>query len=124
MATRFIDLLNLKTGTQDHVFDDSSLKGKIDFDFMQEGKDYDCKIELYGNFTKQETDHSVRMFPVETDVYVGRLKYLKVLIGQDIYYIPKSDTIGIDLDQPLYYHISRKDLIQVNQVIHADCINN
>lgn len=122
--TSFIDLLNLDTGTQDKVFDDSSMVdiGYDDFEFMREGGVYDCKIELFGDFDRTKTEKSVEVTIINSDVIIGKTEYFKVLIGSDVYYILKADAKGFELKRKMYYHFTRKDLIQVDDVIHADCL--
>ncbi|HDM9267860.1 TPA: hypothetical protein P0409_001894, partial [Listeria innocua] len=52
IATRTMELENINTKKIDTCFDDSSLVS-IDnnFDFMEIGKEYDCKIKLFGEPT-------------------------------------------------------------------------
>ena len=120
--TRFIDLLNLDTGTLDKVFDDSCEVdiGYDDFEFMREGGVYDCKIELFGDFDRT-TEKSIEVSIINSDVIIGKTEYFKALIGSDIYYILRADAKGFELKRKMYYHFTRKDLIQVDDVIHADC---
>lgn len=120
--TSFIDLFNLDTGTLDKVFDDSSVVSYDDFEFMQEGGIYDCKIELFGDFDKTKTEKSVEVNIIDFEIVIGKTNYFKVLIGSDIYYILQSDAKGFEIKQKMYYHFTRKDLIQVDNVIHADCL--
>lgn len=121
-ATSFIDLLNLETGTIDNVFNDSSVVSYDDFEFIKEGGIYDCKIELLDGFVSEETKSSVEMKIIDSNVVVGNTRYWKVAIGQDVYYVPLSQTKGVNITEKLYYEIMRKDLIQVDNVIHADCL--
>lgn len=121
-ATSYIDLLNLKTGTIDNVFDDSSVVSYDDFEFIKEGGIYDCKIELLDGFVPEKTKSSVELKIIDSNVIVGNTRYWKVAIGQDVYYVPLSQTKGVNITEKLYYEIIRKDLIQVDKVIHADCL--
>ena len=123
-VTSFIDLLNLDTGTLDKVFDDSSVVdiGYEDFEFIKEGGIYDCKIELLDGFAYKKTKTSVELKIVDSYVIVGNTKYWQVAVGNDIYYVPLSQTKGVNMNGKLYYDIMRKDLIQVDDVIHADCL--
>lgn len=121
-ATSFIDLLNLETGTIDNVFDDSSVVSYDDFEFIKEGGIYDCKIELLDGFVPEKTKSSVELKIIDSNVIVGNTRYWKVAIGQDVYYVPLSQTKGVKITEKLYYEIMRKDLIQVDNVIHADCL--
>lgn len=122
--TRFIDLLNLDTGTLDKVFDDSSEVdvGYDDFEAMRESGVYNCKIELFGDFDRIKTEKSVEVTIISSDTIIGKTEYFKVLIGSDVYYILKADAKGFEVKQKMYYHFTRKDLVQVDNVIHADCL--
>lgn len=113
--TKFITLLNLETGTKERVFDDSSVVSFHDFEFMKEGEIYDCKIELFGEF-KKESGEEITI--VERGILVGKRKYLKVQLNSDIYYVLEPD---LPLSEKMYYVYTRKDLIQVDNAIHADC---
>lgn len=123
-VTNFIDLLNIDTGTLDKVFDDSSVVdiGYDDFEFIKEGGIYNCKIELFGNFVSIKNDSSIGITLIETNVVVGNTKYLKVQINSDDYYIPESEVKNVELKRTMYFNFTRKDLIQVDNVIHADCL--
>ena len=120
--TKFVDLLNLDTGTQEEVFDDSSVVSYNDFEFMKENGIYNCKIELFGKFESKKTDDNVEVKLIESGVVIGNTKYFKVLIKNDEYYILESDADGLEIKEKMYYHFTRKDLIQVDDVIHADCL--
>lgn len=122
VATSFIELLNLDTGTEDYCFDDSRVVSYDTFEFMKEGEIYDCKMELFGEFCRERTPKSAEVTIIETDVIVGKTRYFKVLIGSDVYYILESDADGFKVDRNMYYTFTRKDLIQVDGVIHADCL--
>lgn len=123
-VTSFVDLLNLETGTLDKVFDDSSVVdiGYDDFEFIREGVIYDCKIELLDGFESEKTDSSVELEIIDANITVGNTKYWKVAVGNDVYYVPLSQTKGVNMNGKLFYEIVRKDLIQVDSVIHADCL--
>ena len=125
-VTNFIQLYNLTTKTIDICFDDSSLmgfhKGQNDFEFMKENGIYNCKIELFGKFESKKTDDNVEVKLIESGVVIGNTKYFKVLIKNDEYYILESDADGLEIKEKMYYHFTRKDLIQVDDVIHADCL--
>ena len=124
IMTSFVELINLETGTQDKAFDDSAMVdiSYKDFDFMEEGEIYDCKMELFGKFVDTAGTSSTEVTIVETGVVIGKTKYLKAMIGSDIYYILESDAKGHKIKHKMYYDFTRKDLIQVDDVIHADCL--
>ena len=89
---------------------------------MEEGEIYDCKMELFGKFVDTAGTSSTEVTIVETGVVIGKTKYLKAMIGSDIYYILESDAKGHKIKHKMYYDFTRKDLIQVDDVIHADCL--
>ena len=121
-ATRDIELQNLNTNTINLCFDDSAVVSYNNFDFIEEGKVYDCKMELLGNFEHTKSDSNVIVTILESDVLIRNTKYLKVSIDSDIYYILMSDTKNFTLTKYIYYHFTRIDLIQVDNVIHGDCL--
>jgi len=119
---RFIELENEETGTIDECFDDSaSISDDHNFNFMQIGKLYNCKIALFGAFTDIEDSDSVEVKADAPEVVIGKSIFLEVWKDDDIYYISKGDLIGVDLAREPYFSYSRKDLTQVNDVIHAEC---
>jgi hypothetical protein len=85
--TRFIDLLNLEAGTHDRVFDDSSMFdiNADDFSFIKEGESYDCKIELFGNFEREQTKKGVAVTSIGLDAVIGGTGHIQALIGSDVY---------------------------------------
>ncbi len=121
-ATRDIELQNLNTNTINLCFDDSAVVSYNNFDFIEEGKVYDCKMELLSNFEHTKSDSNVIVTILESDVLIRNTKYLKVSIDSDIYYILMSDTKNFTLTKYMYYHFTRLDLIQVDNVIHGDCL--
>lgn len=121
-ATRDIELQNHNTNTINLCFDDSAVVSYNNFDFIEEGPVYDCKMELLGNFEHTKSDSNVIVTILESDVLIRNTKYLKVSIDSDIYYILMSDTKNFTLTKYMYYHFTRIDLIQVDNVIHGDCI--
>jgi len=124
-ATNFIDLINLETGTKDHVFDNSSTVNikYENFEFMQEDKIYDCKISLFGEFKKRKTKNTTEVIVIDPNVAIGKVRFIEVRIGSNIYYISAADAIGFELKEKMNYDFTRKDLIQVNNIIHGDCLN-
>lgn len=121
-ATRDVELQNMDTGTIDVCFDDSAVVSYSNFDFIEEGKIYDCKMELFGDFDRKKTDSNVVVTILESGIIIGNTKYFKVSIGSDIYYILMSDAKDFEVTKNMYYHFTRTDLIQVDDVIHADCL--
>ena len=122
VATRKVFLLNEETGTQETCFDDSALKGYENFSFMKQGERYECKIKLFGRLGLPE-DSDLLACTVLERVPVGVRKLAKVQVGQDVYYIPERELKDIGDVDVIYYSSSRRDLIQVDNVLHADCHN-
>ena len=54
---------------------------------------------------------------------LGVRKLAKVQVGQDVYYIPEGELKDIGDVDVIYYSSSRRDLIQVDNVLHANCYN-
>ena len=122
-ATRDVLLLNEETGTQETCFDDSALLGYENFSFMKQGEHYECKIVLFGRLGLPEESDLLACTVLERRVPVGVRKMAKVQVGQDIYYIPERELKDVGDVDVIYYSSSRRDLIQVNNVLHADCFD-
>ena len=121
VATRKVFLVNEETGTRETCFDDSALKGYENFSFMKQGEHYECKIVLFGRLGLPEESGLLACTVLERRVPVGVRKMAKVQVGQDIYYIPERELEGVGDVDVIYYSSSRRDLIQVDNVLHADC---
>ena len=122
-ATRDVFLLNEETGTQETCFDDSALKGYENFLFMKQGEHYECKIVLFGRLGLPEESDLLACTVLERRVPVGVRKLAKVQVGQDVYYIPESTLKNTGDVTVIYYRSSPRDLIQVDNVLHADCFD-
>ena len=122
-ATRDVFLLNEETGTQETCFDDSALKGYENFLFMKQGEHYECKIVLFGRLGLPEESGLLACTVLERRVPRGVRKLAKVQVGQDVYYIPEGELKDIGDVDVIYYSSSRRDLIQVDNVLHANCHN-
>ncbi len=122
-ATRDVLLLNEETGTKETCFDDSALMGYENFSFMKQGEHYECKIVLFGRLGLPEESGLLACTVLERRVPVGVRKMAKVQVGQDIYYIPERELKDVGDVGVIYYSSSRRDLIQVDNVLHADCFD-
>ena len=123
VATRDVFLLNEETGTRETCFDDSALLGYENFSFMKQGEHYECKIVLFGRLGLPEESGLLACTVLERRVPVGVRKMAKVQVGQDIYYIPERELKDVGDVGVIYYRSSRRDLIQVDNVLHADCFD-
>ena len=121
VATRDVFLINEETGTRETCFDDSALKGYENFSFMKQGEHYECKIVLFGRLGLPKESGLLACTVLERRVPVGVRKMAKVQVGQDIYYIPERELKDVGDVGVIYYRSSRRDLIQVDNVLHADC---
>jgi hypothetical protein len=123
-VTSSLSLLNIETKTREDVFNDSDVVdiswNCVEFnDFMKEGELYECKITLFGKFVPDEDNSAIEVVLDNLDVLIGDTHFIKVHINSDNYYILKSDADGMELREKMNYKVSRKDLIQVSNVIHG-----
>ena len=88
---------------------------------MKQGEHYECKIKLFGRLGLPEDSDLLACTVLERRVPLGVRKLAKVQVGQDIYYIPERELEGVGDVDVIYYSSSRRDLIQVDNVLHADC---
>ena len=120
--TKNVQVKNLQTGTVDICFDDSALVSDKNFDFMSEGNEYDCKIKLFGNVVSAMQENAVLCKILNPNITVGIKKMVKVLVGDDEYYIPEKKISNFLNSKEIYFRYTRKDLIEVNHIIHADLL--
>lgn len=120
MATRFLKLKNLETGKLEECFDDSAVVGEQNFDFMEKNHRYNCKIKLFGKVVDEKTDNSTLCRIINEEVHVGTRQMVEVAMGVGHYYIPKNRINNPRRNESFYFLCVRKDLIQVDDVVHAD----
>lgn len=133
--TRFVKLENCETGKIEVCFDDSDLRHEHQkgFEFMQVGSVYDCKILLFGiaiDLSDEEAIEQSRILCRTTarellvcetiDSYssVGNRKLLQVISDGNIYYVDINDAAALNDCRRFVFRFSRKDLIQVDDVVH------
>ena len=124
-VTRYVHLRNCETGTIEHCFDDSFFcdEGQKDFWFMKVGERYECKIVLFGRPIKpgEEMDEYCmvcrQVGPMEK---LGLYYILPVESEGNIYYITDDDAEEIGDTAEFIFHSTRRDLIQVDDVIAPD----
>lgn len=125
--TRHVTLKNLETGTEDYCFDYSDMVdlkyNARDFWFMEVGKKYDCKIELFGDVIPNKSAEKAFCRIVRDDILVGNRRRVEVKVGEDIYYVPRKEVENHLKDGEFNYYYTRKDLIQVDNVIHGDYLH-
>ena len=120
--TRDLRVVNLNTGTVDFCFDDSALVCDKNFSFMKEGNEYDCKIKLFGTVVSDMQDNTVMCKIVNPRVNIGKQIMIQVMVKKDEYYIPERKIGSSSNPQSFYFKYSRKDLIEVDNVVHADLL--
>ncbi len=120
MATRDVWLKNEETGTIDICFDDSLAISEAGFDFLKVGEQYECKIGLFGEAETGPVNGAVPLKIVSKRVKVGNRNKVKVNLNGDIYYITPNKIPEFLPDQILWFSITRKDLIQVDDVLNSD----
>ncbi|MCI7691938.1 MAG: hypothetical protein MSR67_06075 [Oscillospiraceae bacterium] len=133
--TRYVKLENCETGKVEMCFDDSDLRheNQIGFEFMQVGSVYDCKILLFGiaiDLSDEEAIEQSRILcktserellvceTVDENCFVGNRKLLQVISGGNIYYVDINDAAALNDCRRFVFRFSRKDLIQVDDVVH------
>lgn len=122
MADRFVTLKNLKTGTIDYCFDRSDFPEDIHpgFYFMKQGGVYDCKILLFGDTDIREDFPVADCRVLNPNVMFGNCRMVEVAAGQDVYYIYYSRVRDVIDAGHFQFQWTRKDLIQVNDVVLSD----
>lgn len=81
---------------------------------------YNCKIKLFGNVVQEMQDATVLCKIICINAVVGIKNMVQVLVENDEYYIPIKEVAHISDSDYFYFKYTRKDLIQVNEVIHGD----
>ncbi|HRR77616.1 MAG TPA: hypothetical protein P5191_12515 [Ruminococcus sp.] len=120
--TRYVHLRNCETGAIEHCFDDSDVRDEDqkDFWFMKVGERYDCKIMLFGGPLEPDEEITEKCMicrqigPMEK---LGLYNIIPVESGGNIYYITEADAEEISNIEEFTYVATRKDLIQVDDVI-------
>ncbi|EFR87763.1 hypothetical protein [Listeria marthii] len=121
VATRTVELENSNTKTIDTCFDDSALVSfDNNFDFMEIGKEYDCKIKLFGEPTATKSKKSVDCAIIDDNVIVGNALLVKISVNNNIYYVSQEKVIPYLSARKFEFEFTRKDLIQVEDVVHED----
>ncbi|HEL0221642.1 TPA: hypothetical protein TUD29_001922 [Streptococcus equi subsp. zooepidemicus] len=116
IATRDLIFKNDYTNTIDVCFDDSELLSYDNFNFVRIGSKYDCKIFLYG-----KEDSKGELFRIVAKELIGTRLLTKIKNARnDVYYISFHEKF--EEIREIRYLYSRKDIIQIGEVIHPDFI--
>ncbi len=119
-ATRFLKLKNIESGIIEECFDDSAVVSDKNFNFMKINQRYQCKIKLFGKAVSEKTENSAICKVINREIMIGKKPMVEVKIDNDHYYIAKKTIKEFLNDESFYFCCTRKDLIQVNDVVHAD----
>lgn len=123
MMTRDLIFKNLQTGTIDVCFDDSDLLSKEDnFNFLKIGEIYDCKILLFGDLDCAIKKFTVYCKVLEKDVIIGKSKLVHVKVEEEEYYILQSIVESELHKKGFFFSTSRKDIIQVDNIVHRNLV--
>ena len=120
--TRNIELENSDTGTIEECFDDSALISDINFDFLTIGKEYECKIKLFGTVVQNMQDKTVICKILSKNEMVGTKEMVKVLVENNKYYIPRKKVEKYLDNEMFFFRYTRKDLIEVDNILHSDML--
>lgn len=121
-ATRLIKLKDIDTGIIEECFDDSAVVSDNNFNFMQIGQQYECKIKLFGKPLAERTSNSTICKVISKEIKIGQRAMVEVQINNSKYYIPRQK-VSEYLDSDCFnFCFTRKDLIQVDNTIHADLL--
>ena len=133
--TRWVKLENCETGKVEVCFDDSYLRHEYQkgFELMQIGGIYNCKIFLFGIAIDLSDEDAIKqsriicettdreLFVCETidnNFSIGNRNFLQTISNGNIYYIAISDAEALNDISRFVFRCSRKDLIQVDDIIH------
>ena len=123
-ATRLVGLKNLNTGAVETCFDDSALVSDRNFDFMQVGQQYDCKIKLFGKPVPSKTDASITCRVNRAEVKIGNKILTEVQTSEGVYYVPTKKVSEYLLRGYFEFSYTRKDLVQVNSSVHGNFMDD
>lgn len=119
-ATRSVTLRDMNTSEIEECFDDSALVSQENFNFIQIGELYDCKIKLFGKVVSEKNGRSVTCKVINREILVGKKVMTEVSMEGKRYYIAPNKLKKCWDEDVFNFSFTRKDLIQVNNVIHAD----
>ncbi len=121
-VTRLIKLKNIDTDMIEECFDDSAVVSENNFNFMQIGQKYECKIKLFGKPLHERTSNSSICKVINKEIIIGQKVMVEIQVDNNKYYIPRQKISKYLDTDTFYFYFTRKDLIQVNDIIHADLL--
>ena len=121
-ATRFVKIKNMDNSTIEECFDDSAVVSSNNFSFMKIGQQYECKIKLFGKPVDEKLSGSSICRVIDRNVKIGKKLMVEVEVNSNKYYIPQVKVKDYLKNDSFNFCFTRKDLIQVNTITHADLL--
>ena len=87
---------------------------------MKINQQYQCKIKLFGKAVREKTENSAICKVINREIIIVKKPMVEVQIDNDHYYIAKKTIKDFFNDESFYFCCTRKDLIQVDDVVYAD----
>ena len=123
-VTRDVVLESCETGKIEICFDDSAVRNdnQDDFWFMEIGKTYDCRILLFDariiDPSELAEEYCMLCASTNREFILGESTLLQIKNDDNIYYVSNEIIKNITDKDVFWLKYSRKDLIQVNDVIN------
>lgn len=89
---------------------------------MKINADYDCKIMMFGAVAKKSTENIAICKIINKDVIIGSRAMVEVDVCGSRYYIDLDTVKEYINEENIKFYCTRKDLIQVNEIIHGDIL--
>ena len=121
-ATRFVKIKNIDNDTIEECFDDSAVVSSNNFSFMQIGQQYECKIKLFGKPVSEQRRDGVICKIIDRNAKIGQKIMVEVEVNSNRYFIPQAKVKDYLNYDSFIFCFTRKDLIQVNTITHADLL--
>lgn len=113
-VTRDLILESEESKQEYKVFDDSDILGNNKFDFLEVGKKYQCKINIFGDISDSNNGTKFLVLGKEK---VGNRYFEKIANEMgDVFFVPICDFSKTD--SIIYVNIRRYDLLAVNNIIY------
>ena len=120
-GTRDVFLKNMETKKLETCFDDSEVSCRYGFEFIEKNKLYDCKIALFADPLENPeiTPYgTVSIFNVVGIEKIGIKEMAKLELNGNYYYVSQKIIQDYIKEDKVILKYTRKDLIQVEEVIH------
>jgi len=119
---RLVRLRNCENNIVHECFDDSAVVSDENFGFMRVGQLYNCKIKLFGKVVTEKTATSFTCTVSDARAVIGKKTMVEVQTKTGVYYVPLRKASGYQRGDMFEFACTRKDLIQVDNTVHADLL--